>query len=54
MKELEELKAQLIGDIEHDSPIRQKMSKIKRELEANEPLPERPENSDFECFGCGS
>jgi hypothetical protein len=54
MKELELLKSQLTGNLEHDAPIRQEMSKLKRQLEVNEPLPDKPKDSDFECFGCGS
>ncbi len=54
-KELQELEAKLTGDMFQDMEIREEMFLKKKQINSlTEPRPERPDDSDFECFGCGS
>lgn len=54
-KELKALEAKLTGDLFQDMEIREEIFLKKKQINAlTEPRPERPDDSNFECFGCGS
>lgn len=53
---IKHLEAQLNGNLFHNMPIRQSISEARKQLRTLEGhnLPPRPDDSDFECVGCGS
>jgi len=53
--EIETLENQLVGDMFQDMDTQEKIYSLKRQLnEFEEPTKERPDDSEFECVGCGS
>jgi len=48
-KEIEELKSQLTGDMFSDMDLKDKIHNLEMKLNGT-----KPENSNHECFGCGS
>ncbi len=50
-----ELERTLTGDMFQDMDTQEKIYALKRQLaEFEAPTKERPDDSQFECFGCGS
>ncbi len=50
-----ELESKLTGSMLEDMDLQEAIRRLKREVSSYEdPLPEKPKDSDFECFGCGS
>jgi len=53
--QISELEGQLVGDMFQDMELQEKIYGLKRQLdEFEEPAKERPDDSQFECIGCGS
>ena len=53
VKQLEELDAQITGEMtEEQFEIRKRIAELKSELNKTEL--QKPDDSEFECFGCGS
>lgn len=56
--EIATLEGQLVGDMFQDMELKEKIYKLKQELKTKSsntgPLPQRPDDSQFECIGCGS
>ena len=48
-KEIEELKSQLTGDMFKDMDIKDKIHNLEMKMKGV-----KPEDSHFECIGCGS
>jgi len=52
---IEELRANLKGEMFADMEIQDEIFRLKREIaQLAEPLPEKPNDQDIECFNCGS
>lgn len=51
---IEELKGQLVGDMFQDMDLQQQIMDLKRQKSEMISPTVRPDNSDFECVGCGS
>ncbi len=55
LEEIEGLKSQLTGDMFNDMDVQDEIYRLKRIVaKEKEPLPERPDDQDIECFNCGS
>jgi len=53
--EISKLEDQLVGDMFQDMDLQEKIYGLKKQLnEFEAPTVERPDDSDFECIGCGS
>lgn len=53
--EITALEGQLVGDMFQDMDLQEKIYSLKRQLDEFEaPTKERPDDSQFECIGCGS
>lgn len=53
--EINQLESQLVGDMFQDMELQEKIFGLKRQLSEYEaPTKERPDDSQFECIGCGS
>jgi len=53
VKQLEELDSQITGEMtEEQFALRKRIAELKIELNKTEL--QKPDNSDFECVGCGS
>lgn len=54
-KRIEALTKQLTGNLMQDIDIQEEIHGLKRQLsEQEETLHAKPDDSDFECIGCGS
>jgi hypothetical protein len=50
-----QLEASLTGDVFSDCEVMEEIHSLKRMVAAEAaPGPERPDESDYECIGCGS
>ncbi|MTI22936.1 hypothetical protein E1176_18035 [Fulvivirga sp. RKSG066] len=54
LSEIEALESQLVGDMMKDMDTQEKIFDLKRQLNEMESPTVRPDDSDFECIGCGS
>ena len=53
--QIQQLKEQLTGNMFKDMDTQQKIRELQKNIAIKkQPLPERPRDSDFECFNCGS
>lgn len=53
--EITTLESQLVGNMFEDMDTQEQIYGLKRQLnEFEAPTKERPDDSDFECIGCGS
>ena len=48
------LESQLVGDMMKDMELQQEIFDLKRQLNEIESPTIKPDDSDFECVGCGS